>query len=180
MNRIFLILATVSNLVLGVAFGLGWIIGDGQLATREVQNRVGTHMLVALGAALIVLLVHAVVLTYFMGTGRWIEETATAYQLGDSARHRNIQLKYRSLVPMTLCVLLILATGALGAIADPLSSFNLASARLLHLSLAVMTLTANLVGSYVEYSCIRSNGQLVTQVVDEVHRIRRSKGLEIG
>ncbi|MEZ6057346.1 MAG: hypothetical protein R3C01_11650 [Planctomycetaceae bacterium] len=179
-DRIFLILALVGNSVLIVALALGWSIGDGTVATREVQSAVGVHMLVAMGAALIVLLVHAVALTYFMGTGRWIEETSTAYQLGDDARRRNIQLKYRILLPLVLSTLLVLATGAFGAIADPTSDVSMPSAKLIHFSLAISTLLVNIVASVVEYTSIRRNGDVVNQVVQEVNRIRVSKGLEVG
>lgn len=180
MDRIFLILSIVGNTVLLVAFGLGWSIGDGSVATREVQSAVGVHMLVAMGAALVALLVHAVALTYFMGTGRWIEETSTAYQLGDEARRRNIQLKYRILWPLCLGTLLILATGAFGAIADATSDVSMAHARLIHFSLAIVTVTVNAIANFVELSSIRRNGQVVQQVVQEVNHIRQEQGLEIG
>ncbi len=110
MNRIFTVLATVSNLGLAATFLLGWNIGDP--ASPEAAGRFAWHFLVALGALLLALLVHAVVLTYFMGTGRWIEETSAAYRLDPGVREENIHVKYRTLPGMMACVALLIVTSA--------------------------------------------------------------------
>ena len=56
------------------------------------------------GASLLAIMVHAVALTYFMGTGRWIEETCTAYKLGEEGRTANVRLKYRIIPGMVASV----------------------------------------------------------------------------
>ena len=177
MNRIFLTLSSFSNIVLIVTFILGWSIGDTQSLSAETQDSLTLHFLIALAACILAMLVHAVALTYFMGTGRWIEETSEAYGLEASARQQNIRFKYRIIPGMILCVLLLLATGAFGAIADPASDYSLAASSTIHFLLAVSTLTANLLVNWVEWSQIAQNGELVDAVMSEVNRIRREKGL---
>ncbi len=56
---------------------------DGGL-NREVNASIGTHILIGLGALSGTTLVHALLFTYFMGTGRWIEETSSAYHLPET------------------------------------------------------------------------------------------------
>ena len=58
---------------------------------------------------------HAVVLTYFMGSGRWIEETSQAYRLPATFYAENQSLKYRVVPAIVGCFALLLVTGGLGA-----------------------------------------------------------------
>lgn len=164
-------MAILSNLGLLAAFWLGWNITDAAGVTAEAGRQVGHHFLTALGASIVALLVHAVSLTYFMGTGRWIEETSDAYKLGPEARRENIRLKYRTLPGMTLCVLLIIGTGALGAIADPASQAQLPGAATIHFALACVTLLTNMLVSWVEQRAIGRNGRLVDEVLSAAQRI---------
>ncbi len=177
-NRIFVVLASISNLGLAITFLLGWLIGDA--ASLESAGSFARHFLVALGSLLLALMVHAVVLTYFMGTGRWIEETSTAYRLDPHVREENIRLKFRALPAMIGCVVLLIVTAALGAMADPASSGRVASGGMLHLIVASITLLANLTTSVLEYSAIEANGRLVDSVVEEVHRIRAERARAEG
>ncbi len=177
MSRIFLTLSAIANASLLLAFGFGWCIDDPASLTPAARNVVTWHFLTALAAALLVLLVHAVTLTYFMGTGRWLEETCEAYRLGDAARAENIRLKYRAIPGMILCIGLVIATGALGAVADPAANMQLSYASSLHLAAAVITVAANLLVSWIEFDAIARNGALVEQIVAEVNRIRADHGL---
>ncbi|MCA9077095.1 MAG: hypothetical protein KDA93_18860 [Planctomycetaceae bacterium] len=177
MNRIFATLAVVSNLGLIVTFLLGWAMKD---PTVEGSTGVpmSVHFLVALAAVTLTLLVHAIVLTYFMGTGRWIEETSEVYQLGIDSRAANIKLKYQTMPGMVACILLLIVTGGFGAVADPGSSVTLASSGIIHLTLACVTLLANVAVSVVEYQTIQRNGRLVDEIMSSVRTIRRERGLD--
>jgi hypothetical protein len=177
-NRIFIVLAIIGNALLIAAFVLGWMISDAGSLAQEARVEVNRHMFVSLGAAILALLVHAVALTYFMGTGRWIEETCEAYSLGSEQRRRNIRLKYQAIPGMVLAMLLIIVTGAFGAMADPGSNTRMASAATIHFTLAIITLCVNLLACAMEYDAIRRNGLIVDAVVAEVRRIRREKGLD--
>ncbi len=168
----------ISNLVLGMAFLLGWMIGDAKTLTPETQDALTFHFLTALSACILAMLVHAVALTYFMGTGRWIEETSAAYKLDPAIRAHNIRLKYRVIPGMVICVALILATGAFGAIADPASDYELSNAVTFHFLLAVTTLSVNVLVSWLEWSLIGINGRLVDSVMESVRAVRRERGLD--
>ena len=177
MTRIFLTLAIISNSLLVVTLLLGLNIDDAASLSESARNQVTWHMLTALGTAVLVMLVHAVALTYFMGTGRWIEETAAAYRLGETARRENIHLKYRVLPGLVSCILLVMATGAFGAIADPASAVQLSWAVLAHQLLSWFTLLANVFVSALEWGAIDQNGKLVDAMIQDVRRIRAEHGL---
>jgi cobalamin biosynthesis protein CobD/CbiB len=113
-----------------------------------------------------------------MGTGRWIEETCDAYSLGEVARKENIRLKFRVIPGMLVCFLLVLATGAFGAIADPASTTDVAHAVTIHFTLAVTLLAVNSLVSWIQYRCIARNGDIVDEIVAEVRRIRQERGME--
>ena len=177
MTRIFSTLAVLGNLALVTVFWLGWSIGDDKLS-EATRVQMATHFRVALIAGPIALLVHSVAFTYFMGTGRWIEETSEAYKLGLEYRQRNIQLKYRILPGMMIWFLLLMVTGIFGAITDPASNSQMASSRIIHFSLAISTVLVNLLVTWSEWAAISRNGELVEAVMNEVRRIRRAKGLD--
>lgn len=178
MNQIFSVLAATSNLALIGTFCLGWRISDPGSLAEAARQQVSSHFLAALGSIMLALLVHAIVLTYFMGTGRWIEETCEAYRFEGTARSENIRLKYRVIPGMILCMLLLIVTGAFGAISDPASNMQMPSAHWIHFTLAVLVLTANIIVSITEYQLICRNSAVVDLVYREVMQVRRERGLE--
>lgn len=184
MVRIFLPLAVLSTVSLIVAMALGLSIDDPKVATSAVQAGVQYHFLTALLALCFATMVHAIVLTYFMGTGRWIEETSTAYRLPATYFERNQSIKYRTIPAMVGAFLLLLCTGALGAAADPASPMQSTgwlglTPATLHLSSAIIAIVANLVVNYLEFIALERNGDVVNQVLAEVRRIREEKGLAV-
>ena len=88
MKRIFLTLALISTALLMAAFVMGMTIDDPKVQTEEVAAAVNLHMGTAMFALIGVAMVHSLALTYFMGTGRWMEETTRAYHL--ILEHRRI------------------------------------------------------------------------------------------
>lgn len=180
MKRIFLTLAVTACalLITSVVFGLN--IGDAK--TAEASSQVGTHMLIGLAALTFSILVHAISLTYFMGTGRWIEETSTAYSLGDSLYQQSQKIKYGTLPGMTCCVLLLISTGGFGAVADPATQISLdgflgLTSAQIHFIMAMLTALANVLVNFSQYFAIARNTQVVEAVLAEVHRIRSERGL---
>lgn len=178
--RIFLPLAGLSTVTLIVAMAFGLAIGDPKVDRVEVPY----HFLSALAALCFATLVHAIVLTYFMGTGRWIEETASAYQLPATFFERNQSIKYRTIPAMVGAFVLLLFTGALGAAADPGATiqfqgwFGIAPSTL-HLTAAILTIVANVGVNYLEFLALERNGDVVEQVLAEVRRIRLERGLAV-
>lgn len=165
-----------------VVYGL--TIGDAESGDPAVQARIGTHMLLGMAALTFATLVHAISLTYFMGTGRWIEETSNAYSLGDSFHKQNQRMKYRMLPGLSVCILLLIATGAFGAVADPATPISLngflgMTSSQIHFFVAVVTVLANLTVNFSQYMAISGNSQVVERVLQEVKRIRAERGLPV-
>lgn len=184
MNRIFLTLASLGGLLFAASFILGMSIEDPKLATPEAQASVQAHLLTALGTLVFAALVHAIVLTYFVGTGRWIEETCTVYGLPAHWREENQSMKFRVLPAIAGCLLLLILTGAMGATADPATPYGAGGwfgipISTFHFFAASTTICANLLLNYYEYATIFRNGQLIEEVLAEVRRIRIEKGLPV-
>lgn len=184
MKRIFLTLALIANAVLMYAVWRGLSIDDTTARSPEVQQQVGTHMLIGLGALTFATFVHAIAFTYFMGTGRFLEETSNAYSLPKELYEQNQKLKYGILPGMTVCLILMISTGALGAVADPATQASLAgtlgmSDATIHLTGALAMLVVNLIVTLTEYRAVAANMQIIDQVLAEVHRIRTERGLPV-
>ncbi len=183
MQRIFLTLAVLSTVLLAISFALGWRVEDASLPAA--QSDVSTHILISLAGLVFAALVHALVLTYFMGTGRWMEETGAAYRLKATWYSQNQSLKYRTVPAMVVCLTLLVLVGATGGAADPASpirfdGWGTFSAADIHFWLTIGTLALNLIVNVWEYRAINRNGWLVQQVLGEVRRIREEKGLPVS
>jgi len=182
MPRIFLTLSSITTLLLGISFFLGLNVDDPKLVAEA--SAVNRHMLFGLGGMLFATLIHAIVFTYFMGTGRWLEETSRAYQLPVDFHEENRRLKLSLLLRITACVLLLIMTGALGGAADPASHLSVAaifggSDAMFHLAGAAGAILFNLHTSIVEFRSIERNSSIIEEVLGEVRRIRIEKGLPV-
>ena len=182
MTRIFLTLASANTLLLLAVFALGLSIGDP--LKPESQSLVSWHLMLALSALVFAALVHALVLTYFMGTGRWMEDVSKAYQLENRWRIESQRLKYGVLPWMTGCLLLLLITIGFGAAADPASRLGFTGgagipASTWHLLVALTTVCCNVIANVREFQALERNGQLVNEVVEKVREIRIDRGLPV-
>ncbi len=182
MTRIFLTLSTVGTMFVLIAFLLGLNIDDAKLLAS--QPSVSRHILVGLGTLCFVALVHAIVFTYFMGTGRWIEETSRVYSLSNEFHAESQRIKYRLLPLITAEILLLVATGAFGGAADPGSRvgfqgwFGLTGANI-HMTVAIAAAALNLFVNLREFASIERNGKIIENVMGEVRRIRTARGLPL-
>lgn len=182
MTRIFLTLASVSTLLLLTVLVLGLNIGDPR--SLDAQPLVSWHLMLALTGLIFAALVHAVVLTYFMGTGRWMEDVTKTYQLDEHWRVESQRLKYRVIPWMCVCILLLLTTIGFGAAADPASRLGFSgwagmSVSTLHLLVAITTVTCNILINVREFQAIERNSELICQVVAKVREIRIARGLPV-
>ena len=186
-KRIFLTLAVLANITLLAAFILGWRIGDpmtGGGRDPEVNRQIGMHLLVGLGALTSATMVHALLFTYFMGTGRWIEETSHAYSLPIEWSRQNQRIKYGILPGIFVSFLMLVVTGSLGAVADPATVVSLQkttgiSDSTLHFTAAICTWIVNMIVNMTQYFAIARNSAVVEGVLAEVRRIRIEKGLPV-
>jgi hypothetical protein len=172
MTRIFLSLAVLDGAFLIASFLLG--------VASKLQDGIHTgaqiywvHFLVGLTAAIVNLMVHCLIFTYFLGTGRWVKEVKLAYELPDEPWPRlTRELKRRVFPPALFAMLFAIATGAAGAAAHvQLWPWPV------HASLASLTLLVNFWAFALEYSCLKTNAQVLDQVLVEVDRIRLQHGL---
>jgi len=172
MFHIFLTLASLDTALLLTSFALGTV--------SKLQDGIHTgdriywfHFLVGLCAAVVTLLVHCIIFTYFLGTGRWVKEVKLAYQLDDDPLPRLTRdLKRRVFPPALFAMLAAIFTGAAGAAAHVQ-----AWPWPVHGSLATLTVIVNLWAFRLEYHCLQINGRVLDDVLREVDRIRMERGL---
>ncbi len=120
MIRIFTTLALFAVAVLAVTMGLGLFIGDlhdpANYRDPHVVRLAIVHKMFGLAAALSVVLVNSIVVTYFVGTSRWCKEVVETYQLDRRLLARSVRLKRRTF-PWAISAML--AAVVMGALAPP-------------------------------------------------------------
>ncbi len=183
MKHIFLTLALISTALLMAAFVTGMSIDDPTVQTEEAAASVNLHMGTAMFALLFAAMVHSLALTYFMGTGRWMEETSRAYRLPESMPAESRSMKYRMILAMSGCFVMLLVTLGLGASIDAnvwkgFTEYGIAASTVHFLS-ASATICLNMLVFMQEYQAISRNGQLIDEVMGEVRRMRIERGLPV-
>jgi hypothetical protein len=182
MKRIFLTLAILGTVLLVGAFVLGLEIGDPRSVSAATRRFMSYHLLISVAALIFATLVHAVLLTYFMGTSRWMEEARLAYKLDTRWNEENRRLKYRAIPLMAVCLVVLIVNIPLGAIAVDRRNWTLPgghefSPSTVHFVFAILTIVVNLAVNAIEYQAIERNSELIAGVVQEVRRIRQEHGL---
>jgi hypothetical protein len=173
MTRIFLTLAMADFLALTLTFGLGcWSkLTDGLHAADGSLYML--HFLCGLFTAVGTLLVHCLIFTYFLGTGRWVKEVTLAYDLPDEPWHKHTrELKRQTFPPALTAMLVTIATGAAGAGAQ-LQAWSWQ----VHFTLGMITLLVNAWAMRLEYRNVRTNARVLDEVLVEVDRVRAERGL---
>lgn len=99
MARLFIFLALINVALLGVTAAAGYAIGS--------PESLGWHTLLGISTALVSVLVQSVAFTYFLGTGRWVQEATVAHELDMGYYRRSRVLKRRAT---------FIVVGAVGAI----------------------------------------------------------------
>ena len=120
MELVFTRAALFALTLLAATAALGLWLGDLHGVTDPAILRWGTvHRLSGVLAALSVVLVNSLTVTYFIGTGRWCREVVDAYGLDQALVARSNRIK-RSVFPFALAgMLAVVAIVALGGAADP-------------------------------------------------------------
>lgn len=181
MTRTYSALIVVLSVFLLATFAVGWwtfFVRPGDAATaaetmRFKQDLFLVHFYLGLGTALGMLLVHCLIFTYFLGTGRWVKEVGIAYRLPDQPYPKATrELKRRVFPPALFAMLIGIATAAAGAGAQ-LQAWPWYA----HATLAVVTLLINAWAFRVELRCLSENARVLEGVLVEVDRIRTAQGL---
>ncbi|HVU86877.1 MAG TPA: hypothetical protein VHD36_06125 [Pirellulales bacterium] len=185
MNKIFRVLAAfavtfvVATLLLGLSLR-GYDI-------RDVQDSAGqrwatVHRLSGVAAALAVVLVNSIVVTYFVGTSRWCKEVAETYQLPPTFVARSNAIKRRTFPLCVANMLIVVGIVALGGAGDPAGTFRGTPPPGLtwtnvHFMSAVLGICFIAWASFAQYHNIVANHAVITDVMSEVGRIRAERGL---
>ncbi|MCH8840244.1 MAG: hypothetical protein IH831_06125 [Planctomycetes bacterium] len=180
MTRIFTTLALLSLGLFLAAVVLGLSIGDlYDNPDADVLRIRGVHMLTGLAAALAVVFVHSIVITYFVGTSRWCKEVTETYRLDPAALVRSNQLKRRTFPWSVLGMLTVVVVGALGAASDP-GTGRRDTTSMVNVHLAAAFAGLALVGwTYLRaWSNILDNQAVIQKILDDVQQIRRERGLD--
>lgn len=173
MSRILAHLAITNFLALLAAFALGWLSrGRGGLTSPD-DPTFPSHIYLGLITTMFTIAVHCLIFVYFLGTGRWVKEVASAYQLPDAPLPRLTRdLKRRTFPLALLAMLTTIAAAAAGAAAQrqewPWT---------VHATLGVATLLVNLWAFLIEHRNVSTNARIIDDVMREVDRIRIEHGL---
>jgi hypothetical protein len=173
MTRIFATLAVINALALTAAYIVGVVSKLRDAVRNPADPTYLVHFYLGLFAALLTLLVHCLIFTYFLGTGRWVKEVALAYDLPDAPLPKlTRELKRRSFPPALFAMLITITTGAAG-VAAQLRVWPWE----VHLTVATIALLVNFWAFRVEYRDVTINAGVIDDVLREVDRIRAERGL---
>jgi hypothetical protein len=183
MTRILLTLASISVLLLLAELLIGFSLGD-LYAPHELPLdtlRWSTvHRLTGLAAALVVVFVESVIVTYFIGTSRWCKEVVETYQLDRSWIQQSNRLK-RQTFPWALAgMLAVVGVISLGAASDPGSRLANPHMWAIWHFVGAIAGVALIAWTYVvAWNKVVANHAIIDQLVAEVRRIRRDRGLDM-
>jgi hypothetical protein len=173
MTRIFVTLAALDALALLAAFAVGWISWARQGVQHPEDPTYLIHFILGLSAAMLTLLVHCLIFTYFLGTGRWVKEVGLAYDLPDEPLPKlTRELKRQTFPPALIAMLVTIATAAAGS-GVQLQHWPWP----VHAGLAGAALAINGWAFVVEYRNVQTNAGVIEQVMRETERIRAERGL---
>ena len=152
MLPIFIGLAISNTILLLLTVGTGTQFTSGQIPF-------GSHFSAGVFTALFTCLVHSIVFTYFIGTGKWVKEEVAKGRLKEADWvPQTKEFKMKSSPPALYAIILVLATAFLGAwVRSDATIFTY----WLHKSVAYFTLAYNLFAFYIEGKVIAENTQLL-------------------
>jgi hypothetical protein len=181
MTRILLTLATLSIVLLGAALVVGWLIGD--LYARphpdeQTMRWATVHRLTGIAAALAVVFVESVIVTYFIGTSRWCKEVVETYRLDPTEVQSSNRLKRKTFPWAVGGMLAVVGIIALGGAADPATGRPSTQAWAdWHFIGAIVGICFIAWTFVVAWNNIVANHAIIERLVAEVARIRSERGI---
>ena len=160
---------------------LGLWIGDLHGQTDRAVLRWGTvHRLSGVFAALMVVLVNSMAVTYFIGTGRWCREVVETYGLSAALTQRAKAIKRAAFPGSVIGMLAVVGIVALGGAADPATGRPGTQYWVTPHLVGAMALAALIAWCFQsQLPRIRRQQALIEEVLDEVRVIRRDRGLDV-
>ena len=182
MTRILFTLSSLSIILLVTSLVLGLGIGDlyaAPHASPDTLRWATVHRLTGVAAALAVVFVESVIVTYFIGTSRWCREVVETYRLDAAAVRESNRLKRRTFPSALLGMLTVVGVIALGAAADPGTGRPDTQAWAeWHLAGAVLGIAFIAWTFAIAWNNVVANHAIIERLVAEVAQIRRERGLE--
>jgi len=147
--------------------------------SMETYHWATLHRLTGVAAALSVVFVESIVVTYFIGTSRWCKEVVETYRFDPAPVAASNRLK-RKTFPWALAgMLAVVGIIALGGAADPATLRpNTKAWTDWHLFGAFLGIIFVIWTYVVEWNNIVANHDIIEQIVAEVGRFRRDHGLD--
>jgi hypothetical protein len=137
------------------------------------------HRLTGVAAALMVVFVESVIVTYFIGTSRWCREVVETYQFDRRAIRASNRLKRKTFPWALLGMLAVVGVSALGAAADTAIEATASQAwALWHLISGLLGIVLIAWTYVVAWNNILANHAIIKQLVADVGRVRQQRGLD--
>jgi hypothetical protein len=181
MSRIFPSLASLSLGLFLAAIIMGLSLGDIYEIppTESTSLWKGVHMLTGTAAALAVVFVHSIAITYFIGTSRWCKEVTDTYHLDPEFLRTSTQLKRKTFPWALIGMFAVVVVAAMGAASDPGTGRpDTADWAQIHLVAAFLGLTLIAWTYYRAWLNIVENQAVIQKIVDAVAAIRKERGLD--
>ena len=166
---------------LAATAALGLWLGDLHGVTDPARLRWGTvHRLSGVFAALVVVLVNSMAVTYFIGTGRWCREVAETYGLDAALVDRSRRLKRAAFPPALVGMLAVVAIVALGGAADPATGRKGSADWVTPHLVGGLGLAAAIAWCFqAQVPTIRRQQELIDEIMRAVRRERADRGLDV-
>ncbi len=147
--------------------------GEGTLHSATV------HRLTGVAAALGVVFVESVIVTYFIGTSRWCREVVETYQLDPAKIAASNRLKRKTFPWALIGMLTVVGIAALGGASDPATGRPDTQAWAYWHLVGAFSGIAIIAWTYlVAWNNILANHAIVQSIMAEVAEIRRERGLD--
>ncbi|MFZ4732372.1 MAG: hypothetical protein ACOYK7_07510 [Pirellulales bacterium] len=181
MEQVFGRVAVFAVALMAATACLGLWIGDLHGQTDPAVLRWATvHRLSGVLAALLVVLVNSMAVTYFIGTGRWCREVAETYGLDEGFDRRSRRLKRRAFPLAMVGMLAVVGIVALGGAADPASGRPGTAAWVTPHLVGALGLMGAIAWCFMaQIPGIRRQHELVGEVLAAVREIRVARGLDV-
>ncbi|MBI3735981.1 hypothetical protein HY256_05665 [Candidatus Sumerlaeota bacterium] len=178
MKPIFLFLALISSLMMAYTFSVGWRLHYGredfarrraageQIADAEqhaVNGLIVPHFIWSMMTGIVVCLTHSVVLTYFLGTGKAIQEQTELQNWDETYNTARRKLMGKAVIPASLGIVFICAAAFSGGFAMIQKLPGWA-----HLAVVILSFAAQGGIFLRELAIIHENGKLMDQIIDRL------------
>jgi hypothetical protein len=182
MNRILVTIGTFSLILMGGALLMGLSVGDLYAQPHPSDDTLQwatVHRLTGVAAALCVVFVESVIVTYFIGTSRWCKEVVETYRFDPAIVQESNRLKRRTFPWALAGMLAVVGLSALGAAADPATGRAGTDAWTnWHLFAAVAGILFIAWTYFVAWNHIAANHAIIERLVAQVQQVRRDRGLD--